>query len=306
MYSARIKLPARLSEDEVRIFSNALDLGAHAHVVTRENHEDDKDWRLEWIIEMPIKGEDFTDLASLVIAGTGLNFHVDPKTFVLEEIPEKDWLQEGYRPPKPFSVGPFFIHGSHSDGSSKNKAPEGQMGLHIDAATAFGSGEHGTTKGCLQAMLDLKGQGVCPWNVLDLGCGSGILSIAAWKLWKTPILAVDVEEEAVRVTEQHREINKIPQGSSNITVLQSDGFASESVAKKKPFELIIANILIGPLKAMAGDIFEALDQNSYVILSGILEEQKNDILKTYAGTYDLTLKREYSIDGWSTLVLHKA
>ncbi|MEM7679668.1 MAG: 50S ribosomal protein L11 methyltransferase [Pseudomonadota bacterium] len=304
MYSAKLKLPAILDEKSVQAFSGDFMLESQAHIALRENNEKDGDWCLEWITDQRFTPQDLIARGALMLAQHDMDCEISD--IQIEEIPEKDWLKESYKQFPPFSVGPFFIYGSHYDAHAENKVPEGQMGLQIDAATAFGSGEHGTTKGCLQAMLDLKGQGVCPWNVLDIGCGSGILSIAAWKLWKTPILAVDIEDEAVRVTGHHCELNKVPQSAGNVTAMQSDGFQAGDISKKGPFELILANLLIGPLKSMAGDIFKALDQNSYVVLSGVLDEQKDEILNAYTSAYALTLKKDYSIDGWTTLILHKA
>lgn len=215
-----------------------------------------------------------------------------------ENLPDRDWLAHSYRQFPPFSVGPFFIHGSHYEGET----PEGQTPLQIDAATAFGSGEHGTTKGCLQAMLDLKGRGACPWNVLDMGTGSGILAIAAWKLWKTPVLAVDNDPEAVRMAGHHRQINNVPEGPTEMTCACGDGFHEELTQKRKPYDLVIANILAGTLKEMAADLKAVSDENGYVILSGILNEQAPGVIACYEG-HGLKLKNRIEIGEWSTLVL---
>lgn len=222
--------------------------------------------------------------------------HPGPWTF--ETIPDTDWLAASYRQFPAFSVGPFFIYGSHHDGA----VPGDAIGLQIDAATAFGSGEHGTTKGCLLAMLDLEEAGICPWNVLDMGTGSGILGIAAWKLWKTPVLAVDNDEEAVRVACRHREINKVPAGETDMTCKTGDGFAAKSVQEKKPFDLVIANILAAVLKDMAADLKAVSDANGYVILSGILQKQAQDVLDAYE-PLGFALRRRHDVNEWSTLVL---
>lgn len=218
-----------------------------------------------------------------------------------EPLPDTDWLAHSYRQFPPFSVGPFFIYGSHCEGS----VPEGQIGLQIDAATAFGSGEHGTTKGCLQAMLDLKGRGACPWNVLDMGTGSGILAIAAWKLWKTPVLAVDNDPEAVRVARHHQQINNVPEGATEMTCACGDGFNEELTQKRKPYDLVIANILAGTLKEMAPDLKTVSDENGYVILSGILNEQAQSVIECYK-RQGLRLKNRIEIGEWSTLTLQNA
>ena len=153
------------------------------------------------------------------------------------------------------------------------------------------------------AMLDLKEQGACPWNVLDMGTGSGILAIGAWKLWKTPVLAVDNDPECVRVTEHHREINKVPQGKTDMISVVGDGFVTPEVLEKKPFDLVIANILAGPLKDMAADLIAVSDENGFVILSGILNEQACSVIEAYK---KLNLKNKYEVGDWTTLVLQKS
>lgn len=218
-----------------------------------------------------------------------------------EDLPDRDWLAHSYRQFPPFSVGPFFIYGSHYDGS----VPEGQTGLQIDAATAFGSGEHGTTKGCLQAMLDLKGRGACPWNVLDMGTGSGILAVAAWKLWKSPVLAVDNDPEAVRVAAHHQQINGVPEGATEMTCACGEGFDEELTQKRKPYDLIIANILAVVLREMAADLKAVSDENGYVILSGILNEQAEGVRACYEAQ-GFRLRNRIEIGEWSTLVLQNA
>ena len=216
----------------------------------------------------------------------------------IEAVPEIDWLAHSYRQFPPFAVGSFFIYGSHYDGEK----PDDLTGLQIDAATAFGSGEHGTTSGCILAMLDLNEDGVCPWNVLDMGTGSGILALAAYKIWKTPVLGVDNDEEAVRVSIRHRDVNGIPGGATGVDFEAGDGFRSSGTQAKRPFDLIIANILAGPLKDMAADLQAVADENGFVILSGILNTQADDVASVYV-KLGFTEKKRTAIGDWSTLVL---
>lgn len=265
----------------------------------RENQKKDAPWILSWIMEYECSQTELTTRLSLKAKLENIRgFDCSNDDWKIESVPDKNWLKESYKQFPPFSVGGFFIYGSHYD----SDIPDKQIGLQIDAATAFGSGEHGTTKGCLLAMQDLKDSGMCPWNVLDMGCGSGILAIAAWKLWLTPVLGVDIEEESIHVTTRHSNANDIKIGASAITCEQGDGFAAPGVQERKPFDLIIANILAGPLKDMAGDLKAVLDENGIVILSGMLNEQADDVLKIYEGL-GLNLKQRYDLDEWSTLVL---
>ncbi len=263
----------------------------------RENNHHKGSWALEWLSEGEPGAHDLE--ARIALSPALKNRGAD---FTVEKIPDNvDWLKESYRSFPPFSAGLFFIHGSHYEG----QIPDGQMGLTIDAATAFGSGEHGTTGGCLRAMLDLKDKGACPWNVLDMGTGSGILAIAAWKLWKSPVLAVDNDAEAVRVAARHREMNGVPGGASGLTCETGEGFDAALVKELKPFDLIIANILSRTLKEMAPAIAAASDENGYVILSGILKEQADEVSGVFAAA-GFRLRGRFDVDEWSTLALQNS
>lgn len=302
MYSARIKLPAHFTETQVASLSGAFEGRAVAVTALRAHHKKDTEWELEWIMESPMADADMT--ARLLLQGAiyDLELDVAANDWQVDKLPEDtDWLSESYKQFPAFEIGPFFIYGGHYEGS----VPADKMGLQIDAATAFGSGEHATTEGCLNAMVALEEQGVCPWNVLDMGTGSGILAVAAWKLWKTMILAVDIEEEAVIVAARHRDLNKVPGDAAGMICAAGDGFRTKDVQKKKPFDLIIANILAGPLIEMAHDLKGVSDENGFVILSGMLSEQADSVLSVYEAE-DFTLHTREDIDGWATLVLRNA
>ncbi len=299
MYRASLKFPADYKEEALALLAEAFSDISSAHVALREGSHTG-DWKVEWILSENPNKSDLT--ARLAVQASIYGLEVPHFTWDISKIDtDTDWLAASYRQFPPFSVGPFFIHGSHYE----ENIPAGQMALRIDAATAFGSGEHGTTKGCLQAMLDLKGRGQCPWNVLDMGTGSGILAIAAWKLWKTPILAIDNDPECIRVTEHHCDLNGVKIGGSAISTQTGDGFSAPLVAKKAPFDLIIANILAAPLIDMAEDLAEVSDEKGYVILSGMLGEQAQNVLAAYE-PLGFTLKDHYDIGEWSTLCLHRA
>ena len=285
MYTVRLKLPARIKNEEVPHFAELFDsVGFSAARLNAKGENDHTaDWVLQWICEDSPRMDHANDALKIITDIEG--------KFEVEETPDIDWLAHSYQKFPAFDVGPFFIYGSHYEG----EIDPAKFGLQIDAATAFGSGEHGTTEGCLKAMVWLEEQGLCPWHVLDMGTGSGILAIAAWKMWKTPVLAVDNDEEAVRVTEHHRILNKIPDGKMNILTAVGDGFAAEIVQQRKPYELVIANILAGPLKEMAGDLVS-------VLLSGILDDQADSVREAYEAQ-GLRAAQQFQIDGWTTFVL---
>lgn len=288
MYTARLTLPYT-SDNDVDNLGSALDDSALSFSAEIHGKDPHKEWVVQWVFA------DKPDAANLN-QQLGLN-----STWDIEQLPQKDWLAESYRGFEPFTIGQFFIYGSHFEGT----VPEGLVGMQIDAATAFGSGEHGTTRGCIEAMIDLKSKGICPWNVLDMGTGSGILAIAAWNLWHTPILAVDNDEEATIVAARHRDLNKITGDKMGLSCDTGDGFKTPSVQARKPYDLVIANILAGPLIEMAAELKAVTDENGYVILSGLLQTQEADILKAYEAL-GFVKKKHYHIGEWSALVLHNA
>lgn len=211
----------------------------------------------------------------------------------------RDWLAESYRALAPFSIGPFFIYGSHYQA----EIPANLIPLQIDAATAFGSGMHGTTSRCLLALAYLKEQDLAPARLIDMGCGSGILGIAAAKLWpEAKASAADNDPECVRVTLRHMDFN----AADKINAYVSEGYAPESpVWKDAPYDLIIANILAGPLIMMAEDQARAVTSGGYLILSGMLQEQAADVARAYEA-HGLKTVQEFPGDEWMTLLMRKA
>lgn len=289
-------LPAALEKEQAVSYAGLYEpLEAMANTIVRQNHDNHNPWTLEWIFDAP---PDQNRIDIMVETAAAALPDIAPLGWDISEVPQHNWLEYSYKQFAPFSVGGFFIYGSHFDGS----VPSGQIGLQIDAATAFGSGEHGTTAGCLEALHDLHDEGFTPRISLDMGTGSGILAIAAHKLWNTPVIAPDNDEEAVIVAARHRDLNNIPQHA--MICLQSEGFVDTEIKAKGPYPLIIANILAITLREMADDLSAALAPGGYTILSGILEEQAESVIKRYAEC-GLTLKSQKQIGEWSTLMLQK-
>lgn len=253
-------------------------------------------WDIQWVFTSPAPVK---QLAKLLTKHSGDNFK--ETDFVVADIPETNWLEQSYLQFPPFEVQDFFIFGSHYDG----KIPKGKIPLQIDAATAFGSGEHGTTRGCLEALLHLHGTGLKPKSILDMGAGSGILGIAAYKLWKNSVLAVDIDKEATRVACHHRKINQVPSGDKGMICATGDGYAARRVkARDKGFHLIIANILAGPLTIMAEDLSKNLAKNGISILSGLLVEQEKEVLAAHKAA-GLSVEKRITHGEWRTLILRK-
>ncbi len=251
-------------------------------------------WEILWLV-------DFRPNASQLAKKLSKLSPVKAADLVIEPVKEVNWLEESYRQFPPFMVKKFFVHGSHFDGS----APKGFMPLLIDAATAFGSGEHGTTYGCLESLQVLHAGGFKPKRILDMGAGSGILAIAAYKLWKKPTLAIDNDREATRVACRHRAANGVPSGEKGLTCATGDGYNARRVRTAEKFDLIIANILAGPLIEMAPQMEKSLSKNGRVILSGLLITQEQQVMAAHKA---VGLKKVKAIhhDEWSALILERA
>ncbi|MCB9965401.1 MAG: 50S ribosomal protein L11 methyltransferase [Rhodospirillales bacterium] len=301
MFLACLTLPATLDEDTLERLGTALDGHHVGYYVSRTVEDDDASpWLMRWIVETTPDLLDFTLRLNIWTATQDMPLEISQDLWSVREIPEDtDWLAESYKGFQPFTIASFFIYGSHYDG----EIPEGALPLMIDAATAFGSGEHPTTAGCLQVLCDLKAEGISPARILDMGCGSGILAIAAARLWpNATIVGIDIEEEAIEVTRRHGQLNKIPEGQ--ILCAAGDGFHVPLVTEQAPYDLVIANILAGPLREMAKDLTRTLAEKGSVVLSGLLNEQAEDVLSAYK-TCGVSKTDHKQIAEWSTLRLCK-
>lgn len=215
--------------------------------------------------------------------------------FSWEEVEEKDWVAENQKDFPPLRMGRYYIYGSHHPKPTEDD----QVSLLIDAGMAFGSGEHETTYGCLQAM-DQLAQDHTFKNILDMGCGTGILGFCAALTWKAPTLLVDNDPEAVHVAEDNKQVNNV----SKATTLISEGYEDPKVKESGPYDLIIANILARPLCEMAGSLAENLQSKGMAILSGILDVQAEGVAAAHA-KHGLFLKKKNVINQWAVLTLEK-
>jgi ribosomal protein L11 methyltransferase len=292
-HTLSLRIDAALSEDEAASIPTLFEEQALSCSCKKEKTYSDLLLTLE---EAP-DGDFQQDVAARIAAH--LNLPASSITNIkVERLEDRDWLAESYQALRPFTVGPFFIYGSHYEGPK----PDGQVPLLIEAATAFGSGEHGTTASCLLAIHHLKETGFLPDRILDMGCGSGILAIAAKKLWPdVPVFAADNDPECIHVTERHMREN----AAADIETFVSEGYAGESpVWKNAPYDFIIANILAAPLIEMAEEQAKALADNGRLILSGMLAEQAQKVLKAYQ-SHGLSLEKEFPGGEWMTLLLRK-
>lgn len=222
----------------------------------------------------------------------------DCKPFVVSEIPDQDWVAKVRRELPPVEAGRFFVYGSHD----ADLVPEGRIALLIEAAMAFGTGHHGTTLGCLRAFDRLLDQDRVFHNVLDLGCGTAVLAMAAAKVFPEKVLASDIDPVAVEVTKANAAANDL---AGRIVAVESMGFDADALINAAPFDLIFANILKGPLMALAPEISAHLTRGGIAILSGLLVEQADGIIAAYADQ-GLTLAHREDLGEWSALTLQKA
>ena len=266
----------------------------------------DKDTRIHFqaIYEEEAKAQE--DHGRLLLLAQGIDDQEVELTRGL--VPDIDWVAFYAQSTPAFTVDKFYIYGSHL---KHLPIPEGLIPLWIDAATAFGSGEHHTTSGCLSALTRVSMeekmaqagaaevfQGRTIRHILDMGCGTGILAIGAQKLWpEAQVLAGDIDGEAVRVTRVNGERNQV-----SLEVVECKGFSSKVISEKAPFDLIIANILAAPLCEMAPPMRETCAPGGQVILSGLLYHQEDQVMQSYLKQgfkHLFTLKRH----DWHTLVL---
>ena len=281
-----------IPEKAVPFFEKALDPYAVALMASLiEEGKDKNKWKMEAIFD----GKPDEHTLSVTIAIAAMSAGIDEPEWDLLPVPKKNWLRENLMDFPPLELGRYYIYGSHIENP---KIPAGKIALQIDAATAFGSGEHATTQGCLQAFEDVL-KIIKPKKILDMGCGSGILSMAAAKVLgeSVRIDAVDIDPESVRVTGENIQINGV---EKSINVFQSTGYANVS----GQYDLIFANILARPLMEMAPDLYKHLKVGGMAILSGFLNGQKAWVLKAHAKA-GLEFVRVYKIKEWSTAIVKR-
>ena len=281
-----------IPEKAVPYFERALDPYAVALMASLiETGPDKNKWKMEAIFD----GKPEENVLDVTIAIAAMSAQIDEPDWDLLPVPKKNWLRENLLEFPPLKLGRYYIYGSHIENP---KIPEGMVPLQIDAATAFGSGEHATTQGCLQAFEDVLKINK-PKKILDMGCGSGILSMAAAKVLgnKVQIDAVDIDPESVRVTSENIRINKV---DKNIKVFQSTGY--EKITDT--YDLVFANILARPLMEMAPDLCKHLNNGGLAILSGFLNGQKSWVLKAHEEA-GLEFVQSYKIKEWSTAIVKR-
>lgn len=221
----------------------------------------------------------------------------EAKPFVVSELPDEDWVAKVRRELTPVEAGRFFVYGSHD----ADKLPEDRIGLLIEASMAFGTGHHGTTQGCLLALDQLLRDNCVQGPVLDLGCGTAVLAMAAAHEMDTPVLASDIDEVAVDVARANLAANNMV---GQVTCFEAAGLDHEGISAVAPYGLIFANILKAPLIALSPGITASLTPGGIAVLSGILNEQADEVVEVYRQNGNTELSRR-EIGEWTTTVVQK-
>ncbi len=216
------------------------------------------------------------------------------KDITFDTVEAKDWVKATLEELVPVRAGRFIVHGHHD----RSKIAPNRLGIEIEAALAFGTGHHGTTRGCL-LLLDSALKSHRPRRVLDLGTGTGVLAIAAAKALRIKLLASDIDPLSVRVAGDNARLN----GTGNwVQTIRASGFSAAEFTQRAPFDLVLANILANPLRQMATPMAKHLAPSALVILSGLLPQQAQGVIAAYRAR-GLVLLRHLQIEGWSSLLM---
>jgi ribosomal protein L11 methyltransferase len=247
------------------------------------------EWLIHAYFEHPPTGGELEALRGL---GSG-----EPR---VEELGEADWVTMSQSGLQPIRAGRFTVH-------TPTFAPEAdRINFEIDASLAFGTGQHATTSGCLEALDRLERDGRRFANIADIGTGTGLLAFAALALWpEAKCIATDIDEVAVSVARDNAAINgvKLGHGAGELLLTQGDGMDSPLLSARAPFDLIVANILAGPLIGLAPDFAKALAAGGTIVLAGLLDSQADSVVGAYEAE-GLTL-RDRGVGEWPVLVCER-
>ena len=254
-------------------------------------HEDEASG--EWVFEATCDAEpdldSFAELARATLGGS-VEFSVEPID------PEVNWVAKSLEGLAPVVAGGFYIYGSHETAP----VPAGLTGIRIDAAQAFGTGHHETTTGCLEA-IDRTLRRHRPRAMLDVGTGTGVLAIALAKRLHTPVTASDIDPIAVTTARDNARDNGV---GPLLTVVEATGLDHRAIAARAPYDVIVANIIAGPLLALAPAIGRAAARGATIILSGILNKQAQRLVVAYQ-QQGMVLRQRIVKKEWTTLVLER-
>ncbi len=239
--------------------------------------------------------DDAPDLGLVLVAIGELVLPDHPTT--LEPVPDENWVAISQAALPPVDAGRFLVHGSHD----RAKIGRRHFALEIDAGEAFGTAHHATTQSCLEA-LDQLARRRPFWRILDLGCGSGVLALAASRVWpRAQVSASDIDPIAVEVGAANVALNR---ARPRVTLVTAPGLDHPKLRERGPFDLVLANILAGPLIRLAPTLARHMRPHGHAVLSGILTEQAREVVAVYA-LAGFRLETRTLRHGWATLVLQR-
>ncbi|GAB5471545.1 MAG: 50S ribosomal protein L11 methyltransferase [Rhodospirillales bacterium] len=247
-------------------------------------------------LELTLPPELKADALAAGIAAVLEAFDLPPADLVFSELADRDWLAEVQRSLPALSAGRFYVYGAHI----AEAPPPDLIALQVEAALAFGSGHHQSTQGCLEALTALAETRSFA-RVLDMGCGSGILGMAAAKLWPCRVVAADIHAQSVRVAAENADLNGV---AGQVTAVESDGYAAPEVTAGAPYDLIFANILAKPLIGLAPDLARHLAPGGVAILAGLLTREGEAVLAAHRAA-GLKLRSAQDLGTWRCLVLER-
>ena len=288
MTEEAFQIIARGHRADAEAAAAAIDADPATDTLTYSILEEDEDhdvWRID---AFPTTDEEKAALVALLRGHGALRV-------IVEKLADADWLAMALSGLPPVRAGRFFVYGAHD----KGLAPASTINLRIEAGAAFGTGHHGTTVGCLAAFDQLLKRRRFN-RVLDVGCGTGVLAIAAARTGSKVAVGTDIDGPSVRIANENAQLNH-----STARFVHASGLNDPRVRKDAPYDLVFANILAPPLVALAQDIKRALKPGGIAILSGLLRTQERRIIAAYASR-GFRLERRLHRDAWSALVLRRA
>lgn len=254
------------------------------------------EWRLDAYFAEPPTPRMLELLGALVPSAAG----TEP---AVEQVPDEDWVTLSQQGLEPIAAGRFYVHTPLHRGT----APDGAVALEIDAGRAFGTGQHETTSGCLIALSDLKAQGLRFSNLLDLGTGTGLLAFAAMRLWPgARAIASDIDPVAIEVSAENAGVNGVAlgRGRGRLDLVVAPGMDHPRLSARAPYDLVIANILAGPLIELAPSVAGAIAPGGRLLLAGLLDSQAGRVAAAYR-RQGMMLSRRVERGEWPTLVMRK-
>jgi len=251
--------------------------------------EDGRTWLLEAYFAVEPDVEAIRDLVRMIVGAAA-------DDAVFEEIEQKDWVRSSLEGLRPVRAGRFLIHGSHD----RDQVRTNDLAIEIEAALAFGTGHHGTTRGCLLAFADVLRRGR-PGAVLDVGSGTGILAFAAAKALRRTVVAGDIDPVAVAVARDNARLNGV---APYLRLYVGPGIRSPLADRARAFDVVFANILAKPLRLLAPSLARTVRTGGTLILSGLLDRDVPGVLSAYAAQgFRLAGRRD--LEGWAALALKR-